>query len=75
MECGDECSQNLVRTLFHHCVSIVRFSMLINGTLVDFFNSSQGVGQGDPLSPLLFVLVMEAFSRMMNVTVERKPMS
>ena len=58
----------------HHCVSMVCFSVLINGMPASFFNRSRGLTQGDPLS-LLFVLVMEAFSRMMNETVERDLMS
>jgi hypothetical protein len=51
---------------------MVHFSVLINGILADFFRSSRGVRQGDPLPPLLFVVVMEAFNRMMNVAVERE---
>jgi hypothetical protein len=38
----------------------------------DFFDSSRGVRQADPLSPLLFVVMMEAFSKMMNAVVERE---
>jgi hypothetical protein len=43
---------------------------MVNGTPEGFFNSSRGTQQRDPLSPLLFVLVMEALSKMVNVTAE-----
>jgi hypothetical protein len=34
-----------------------------------FFSSSRGIRHGDPLSLLLFVVVMEAFSRMLSKAV------
>ena len=44
----------------------MQFSVLVNGSLADFFGSSRGLRQGDPLSPLLFLVMMKVFSRMVK---------
>ncbi|KAL6335467.1 hypothetical protein AAG906_029710 [Vitis piasezkii] len=53
------------------CLSTTRLSVLVNGTLTGFFQSSRGLRQEDPFSPYLFVIVMEAFSYLLKRTVSR----
>ena len=48
------------------CISTVQFSVLFNGSPANFFGSSRGLKQGDPLSPMLFLIMMEVFSKMMQ---------
>ena len=47
------------------CISTIQFSVLFNGSPADFFASSRGLRQGDPLSPM-FLVMMEVFNKMMK---------
>ena len=52
------------------CVTFVCFSVLVNGSPEGFFRCSRGLRQGDPLSSLLFPLIMEVLSRLLKKTEE-----
>ena len=52
-----------LRINFVHAFTMVQVSILVNGSR-GFFGTSRGLWQRDPLSPLLFILIMGLLSRM-----------
>ena len=53
-------------SLIHQCLSTVQFSILLNGGQCPSFLPSQGIRQGDPISPYLFILGSEVLMRLIN---------
>ncbi|XP_058762737.1 secreted RxLR effector protein 78-like [Vicia villosa] len=79
----DRVSWNFVRNIFKRmafgdrwmrwmecCIFNNSISVLVNGSATKEFKVEKGLRQGDPLSPFVFVLVMEALTALMKKSKE-----
>jgi len=51
------------------CLKSPSFLIMLNGSPTGFFTSNKGIRKGDPLSPYLFVIVMEFWSIKMQLAI------
>lgn len=49
------------------CVRSVEYLIVMNGIKWETFKLEKGLGQGDPLSPYLFLLCLEGFSSLLKL--------
>jgi hypothetical protein len=47
------------------CITSINTTVLVNGVPTNFFKSHRGLRQGFPLSPLLFLIVVEVLRRLL----------
>ncbi|XP_039007413.1 uncharacterized protein LOC120135149 [Hibiscus syriacus] len=58
------------RVWIRSCITGARFYVAFNGSLVGVFKGRREIRQRDPLSPYLFILVMNGLSHLINVAAK-----
>lgn len=51
------------------CMGLASFSILVNGIPTSYFGCSRGIRQGDPISPQLFLLVVEVMGAIITQAI------
>lgn len=72
--CGFNFPNQFIKWIME-CVTTATFSIFVNGMLFGFFHGKRGLRQGDPMSPMLFSICLEYFSRMLNFTARNSAFS
>ena len=54
------------------CIFTTKFSILINWSPKGFFGTASGLRQGDPLPPLLFIIVTHVLNRILCLGKDNK---
>lgn len=54
------------------CISDPSYSIMLNGSPHSYFPGAKGLKQGDPLSPYLFVLIMEVLGALLLRRLENR---
>ncbi|KAL0455462.1 UNVERIFIED_CONTAM: LINE-1 reverse transcriptase [Sesamum latifolium] len=52
------------------CITTISFSVSLNESMHGFFQGSRAIRQGDPMSPYLFVIVMELWHVLLKIRVQ-----
>ncbi|GKV11938.1 hypothetical protein SLEP1_g23150 [Rubroshorea leprosula] len=60
------------RRWIQECLKSSMVSILINGSPTRQFPVTKGIRQGDPLSPFLFLIVVEGLNGLMTVAIDKK---
>ncbi|KAM3267409.1 hypothetical protein P3S67_032459 [Capsicum chacoense] len=54
------------------CITCTKYTIALNGGVYGAIKGKRGLRQGDPISPWIFVLCMEYFSRMIDWVADQE---